>query len=109
MFGVIFEKTVWIAEKLFKLKPFKDKNDLINFTNNNLKKYKIKKIENLNNSKLKNHNAYMHLENLLKLESYNILGKWLKKHDESAKWAESSKIEWLVTHQIIFIELSIRN
>ena len=30
LFGVIFEKTVWIAEKLFELKPFKDKNDLIN-------------------------------------------------------------------------------
>ena len=30
LFGVIFEKTEWIAEKLFELKPFKDKNDLIN-------------------------------------------------------------------------------
>ena len=30
MFGVIFEKTQWIAEKLFDLKPFKDKDDLIN-------------------------------------------------------------------------------
>ena len=30
LFGVIFEKTQWIAEKLFELKPFKDKNDLIN-------------------------------------------------------------------------------
>ena len=29
-FGVIFEKTQWIAEKLFDLKPFKDKDDLIN-------------------------------------------------------------------------------
>ena len=30
MFGVIFEKTQWIAEKLFDLKPFKNKDDLIN-------------------------------------------------------------------------------
>ena len=30
LFGVIFEKTQWIAEKLFELKPFKDKDDLIN-------------------------------------------------------------------------------
>ena len=30
LFGLIFEKTQWIAEKLFELKPFKDKNDLIN-------------------------------------------------------------------------------
>ena len=30
MFGVVFEKTQWIAEKLFDLKPFKDKDDLIN-------------------------------------------------------------------------------
>ena len=30
LFGVIFEKTQWIAEKLFELKPFKNKNDLIN-------------------------------------------------------------------------------
>ena len=30
LFGVIFEKTQWIAEKLFKQKPFKDKHDLIN-------------------------------------------------------------------------------
>ena len=30
MFGVIFEKTQWIAEKLFDLRPFKDKDDLIN-------------------------------------------------------------------------------
>lgn len=30
MFGVIFEKTQWIAEKLFDQKPFKDKDDLIN-------------------------------------------------------------------------------
>tara|TARA_B100001245_G_scaffold151706_1_gene113577 strand:- start:179 stop:676 length:498 start_codon:yes stop_codon:yes gene_type:complete len=30
LFGIIFEKTQWIAEKLFELKPFKDKNDLIN-------------------------------------------------------------------------------
>ena len=30
LFGVIFEKTQWISEKLFELKPFKDKNDLIN-------------------------------------------------------------------------------
>ena len=30
LFGVIFEKTQWIAEKLFDLKPFKDKDDLIN-------------------------------------------------------------------------------
>ena len=29
-FGVIFEKTQWIAEKLFDQKPFKDKDDLIN-------------------------------------------------------------------------------
>ena len=29
LFGVIFEKTQWIAEKLFELKPFKNKNDLI--------------------------------------------------------------------------------
>ena len=28
LFRVIFEKTLWIAEKLFELKPFKDKNDL---------------------------------------------------------------------------------
>ena len=30
LFGVIFEKTQWIAEILFELKPFKDKDDLIN-------------------------------------------------------------------------------
>ena len=30
LFGVIFEKTQWIAEKLFNLKPFKSKDDLIN-------------------------------------------------------------------------------
>jgi len=30
MFGVIFEKTQWIAEKLFDHKPFKNKEDLIN-------------------------------------------------------------------------------
>ena len=30
MFGVIFEKTQWIAEKLFDHKPFKNKDDLIN-------------------------------------------------------------------------------
>ena len=30
MFGVIFEKTQWIAEKLFDQQPFKDKDDLIN-------------------------------------------------------------------------------
>ena len=30
LFRVIFEKTLWIAEKLFELKPFKDKSDLIN-------------------------------------------------------------------------------
>ena len=30
LFGVIFGKTQWIAEKLFDLKPFKDKDDLIN-------------------------------------------------------------------------------
>ena len=30
LFGVIFEKTQWIAEKLFELKPFKNKEDLIN-------------------------------------------------------------------------------
>tara|TARA_B100000686_G_scaffold217037_1_gene224096 strand:- start:338 stop:835 length:498 start_codon:yes stop_codon:yes gene_type:complete len=30
LFGVVFEKTQWIAEKLFDLKPFKDKDDLIN-------------------------------------------------------------------------------
>ena len=30
MFGVIFEKTHWIAEKLFDHKPFKNKEDLIN-------------------------------------------------------------------------------
>ena len=29
LFRVIFEKTLWIAEKLFELKPFKDKDDLI--------------------------------------------------------------------------------
>ena len=29
-FGVIFEKTQWIAESLFDLKPFKDKDHLIN-------------------------------------------------------------------------------
>ena len=29
LFGVIFEKTQWIAEKLFELKPFKNKNDII--------------------------------------------------------------------------------
>ena len=29
-FGVIFEKTQWIAEKLFDQQPFKDKDDLIN-------------------------------------------------------------------------------
>ena len=30
LFGGIFEKTQWIAEKLFELKPFKNKDDLIN-------------------------------------------------------------------------------
>ena len=30
LFGVIFEKTQWIAKKLFELKPFKNKGDLIN-------------------------------------------------------------------------------
>ena len=30
LFGVIFEKTQWIAEKLFDLKPFKDKDELVN-------------------------------------------------------------------------------
>ena len=30
LFGVIFEKTQWIAEKLFELKPFNNKDDLIN-------------------------------------------------------------------------------
>ena len=30
LFGVIFEKTEWIAEKLFDLKPFNNKEDLIN-------------------------------------------------------------------------------
>ena len=30
LFGVIFEKTQWIAEKLLEYKPFKDKEDLIN-------------------------------------------------------------------------------
>ena len=30
LFGVIFEKTQWIAEKLFELKPFDGKDDLIN-------------------------------------------------------------------------------
>ena len=30
LFGVIFEKTLWIAEKLFELKPFEGKDDLIN-------------------------------------------------------------------------------
>ena len=30
LFGVIFEKTQWIAEKLFDHKPFKNKEDLIN-------------------------------------------------------------------------------
>ena len=29
LFGVIFEKTQWIAEKLLEHKPFKDKKDLI--------------------------------------------------------------------------------
>ena len=29
LFGVIFEKTQWIAEKLLEHKPFKDKEDLI--------------------------------------------------------------------------------
>ena len=29
LFGVIFEKTQWIAEKLLELKPFKNKEDLI--------------------------------------------------------------------------------
>ena len=29
LFGVIFEKSQWIGEKLFDLKPFKDKDDLI--------------------------------------------------------------------------------
>ena len=29
LFGVIFEKTQWIAEKLLEYKPFKDKEDLI--------------------------------------------------------------------------------
>ena len=30
LFGEIFEKTEWIAEKLLEYKPFKDKDDLIN-------------------------------------------------------------------------------
>ena len=30
LFGVIFEKTQWIAEKLLEHKPFKNKEDLIN-------------------------------------------------------------------------------
>ena len=30
LFGVIFEKTQWIAEKLLEHKPFKDKDDLVN-------------------------------------------------------------------------------
>jgi len=30
LLGVIFEKTQWIAEKLFSLKPFDNKDDLIN-------------------------------------------------------------------------------
>ena len=30
LFGVIFEKTQWIAEKLLEQKPFKNKEDLIN-------------------------------------------------------------------------------
>ena len=30
LFGAIFEKTEWIAEKLLEHKPFKDKDDLIN-------------------------------------------------------------------------------
>ena len=30
LFGAIFEKTQWIAEKLFDLKPFNNKEDLIN-------------------------------------------------------------------------------
>ena len=30
LFGVIFEKTQWIAEKLFDNKPFENKQDLIN-------------------------------------------------------------------------------
>ena len=29
LFGVIFEKSQWIGEKLFDLKPFEDKDDLI--------------------------------------------------------------------------------
>ena len=29
LFGVIFEKTQWIAEKLLEHKPFKNKEDLI--------------------------------------------------------------------------------
>ncbi len=28
IFGNVFEKTDWIAEKVFELKPFKDLNDL---------------------------------------------------------------------------------
>ena len=28
IFGNVFEKTEWIAEKVFELKPFKDFNDL---------------------------------------------------------------------------------
>ena len=28
IFGNVFEKTEWIAEKVFELKPFKDLNDL---------------------------------------------------------------------------------
>ena len=30
LFGVIFEKTQWIAEKLLEQKQFKNKEDLIN-------------------------------------------------------------------------------
>ena len=32
LFRVIFEKTLWIAEKLFELKPFKDKNEKFKLT-----------------------------------------------------------------------------
>ena len=43
-----------------------DKNDLINFTNNNLKKYKIKKIENLKTFKLKSNDLRTyHYKNIL--------------------------------------------
>ena len=30
IFGIIFEKSEWIADKTFELRPFKDSEDLIN-------------------------------------------------------------------------------